>query len=426
MHKSTGMMQNMTSELTHSPSTVRLLDGAAQVLAAVRLHGCKSRGEIMERTGLTRMVTAQRVQQLLDLGLLQEEGLRPSSGGRRPRQLTFLPPGHLLVADVGFTSIDVAITDLGGRLLAHTAEPADITDGPDAILSRVETLLEQLVAETPDLGYRWGVGLGIPAPVEFSTGRTVSPPVGHGWDDYPARERLARHFGAPTWVDKDVNIMMLGERQEGAAKGHHNAIFVKCGTGIGISLISEGHLHRGAQGCAGDLGHLLYLATNVGNSELLPPAGSPRFWLTSSVVRKAVELAENGTSAYLAGALAQGETITTRLIAEAAEHGDTPSLNLLRHAGTLVGTTLASIVSLFNPSLVVIGGGMSDSGDFFLAAIREVVYGQSIPLATRDLRIVKAELGSNAGVVGAATMVLDQLFSDENLEETVTNWVTAR
>jgi hypothetical protein len=195
-------MLNMTSETSYEPP-VKLLDGAAEVLDAVRLHGCNSRVQIMELTGMTRMVTTQRVQQLLDVGLLQEEGLGPSSGGRRPRRLRFDPPGYLLVADVGFTSIDVAMTDLRGRLIQHLEEPADITDGPKAILRRLEELFEQLCASDEELdrsGQLWGIGVGIPAPVEFSTGRTVSPPVGHGWDGYPVREHLAERFGAPVWA----------------------------------------------------------------------------------------------------------------------------------------------------------------------------------------------------------------------------------
>lgn len=413
------MLRNMTSP-TQSTPTAGLPDGAAQVLSAVRLHGCRSRVEIMRRTGLTRMVTAQRVQHLLDVGLLREEGLGPSSGGRRPKQLTFLPAGHLLVADVGWTSVDVAITDLAGRLLAHVAEPTDVTDGPDVTLSQVEKLFGQLLADHQDIGPLWGVGIGIPAPVEFGTGRAVAPAGMPTWDDYPVRERLAARYDAPTWVDNDVNIMMLGEHREGAAKDNDNAVFIKLGTGIGIALVSEGRLHRGAQGCAGRLGNLLHLAMSLRQSDLPPPGDTAGQWTAAAVVQKATEYAANGTSPWLAKVVAQGETVTAQTVAQAAAHGDTACLGLLREVGAIVGTMLATVVSLLNPSVLVIGGGMSASGDFFTAAIREAVHGQAVPLATRDLRIVTARLGSRAGVVGAAAMALDQLFSAENLDATVT------
>lgn len=370
------------------------------------------------------MVVAQRVQQLLDLGLLSEMGLGPSSGGRRPRQLTFAPPGHLLVADVGFTSVDVAVTDLNGRLIEHVAEPSDITAGPEAVLSRVTELFDQLRADAGDTGRLWGIGVGIPAPVEFSTGLTVSPPVGHGWDAYPVREYMSERYGGPTWVDKDVNIMMLGELEEGVARGHRDAVFVKCGTGIGLSLVSDGRLHRGALGCAGDLGHLLNLASGHGRAALpRPESASNIWWLAESIEYHAARLAASGASPWLADAVKRGEELTPALVAEAADNGDTASRDLLRSAATLVGTTLATIVSLFNPSLVVIGGGISEAGDYFIAAIREVVYGEAIPLATRDLQVLRAQLGSRAGVVGAAVMVLEQLFNEMNLGSTVGRWL---
>jgi predicted NBD/HSP70 family sugar kinase len=416
-------MHNMTVTANRDAGTVKLLDGSADVLEAVRRHGCTSRLEIMERTGLSRMVTAQRVQQLIEVGLLHEEGLGRSSGGRRPRRLMFDPPGHLLVADVGFTSIDAAITDLRGRLLAHVAEEADVKVGPEAILTRIEELFSQLLSDAGEIGRLRGVGVGIPAPVEFSTGRTVAPPFGYGWDGFPLRDRLAERFAAPAWVDNDVNIMMLGELQEGAARGHRDVVFVKCGTGTGLSLVSDGHLHRGALGSAGQLGNLLYLATKVADVDLPSPQDPSSFWLSESLIQRARELAVDGSSPWLAAAVERGESLSTRLLAEAAGRGDTASRDLLRRAGTVLGTTLATVVGLFNPSVVVVGGGMSEAGDFFLAAIREVIYGQAVPLATRELQVVKAELGSKAGVMGAAAMVIDQLFSNARLETTVAQWL---
>ncbi|MEQ7128411.1 ROK family protein [Actinopolymorpha sp. B11F2] len=254
----------------------------------------------------------------------------------------------------------------------------------------------------------------------FGTGRAVAPAGMPTWDDYPVRERLAERYDAPTWVDNDVNIMMLGEHREGAAKDNDNAVCIKLGTGIGIALVSEGRLHRGAQGCAGRLGNLLHLAMSLRQSDLPPPGDTAGQWTAAAVVQKAKEYAADGTSPWLAKVVAQGETVTAQTVAQAAAHGDTACLGLLREVGAIVGTMLATVVSLLNPSVLVIGGGMSASGDFFTAAIREAVHGQAVPLATRDLRIVTARLGSRAGVVGAAAMALDQLFSAENLDATVT------
>ena len=163
----------------------------------------------------------------------------------------------MLVADLGATSIDVAITSLDGRVLGHHDEPASIADGPEVALARVEELFGQLLSSTRGLpGRTWGIGIGVPGPVEYSTGRPISPPIMPGWDGYPVRERLSARYGAPVWVDNDVNVLALGEWRSGIAAGHDNVIVVKVGTGIGAGIIADGRLHRGAQGSAGDVGHI--------------------------------------------------------------------------------------------------------------------------------------------------------------------------
>ncbi len=144
-----------------------------------------------------------------------------------------------------------------GRILGHRDEPADVSAGPERCLRAIEELFEELLDATRDLpGPLWGVGIGVPGPVEFRTGRPVSPPIMPGWDGYPVRERFADRYGAPVWVDNDVNILALGEWRSGIAVGHDNVVVVKIGTGIGAGIISNGRIHRGAQGSAGDVGHI--------------------------------------------------------------------------------------------------------------------------------------------------------------------------
>ena len=136
------------------------LDALVTVLDEIRSAGSRSRSELVARTGLTRGIVAQRVGELLELGLVVESEIGPSTGGRPPRRISFrADAGHLLVADLGATSIDVAVTDLEGRILGHRDEPADVSAGPERCLSRIEELFEQLIDATRDLpGRRGGVG----------------------------------------------------------------------------------------------------------------------------------------------------------------------------------------------------------------------------------------------------------------------------
>jgi len=394
-----------------------VVDSLATILNEIRSGGSRSRSELVTRTSLTRGVVAQRVGELIELGLVEENEVGPSTGGRPPRRVTFrAEAGHLLVADLGATSIDVAVTDLDGRILGHRDEPADVSAGPERCLQRVEELFEQLTDATRDLpSHLWGIGIGVPGPVEFRSGRPVSPPIMPGWDGYPVRERFAERYGAPVWVDNDVNILALGEWRSGIAVGHDNVVVIKIGTGIGAGIISNGRIHRGAQGAAGDVGHIqvvdaasvLCRCGNVGCLEAL--AGG------AALARDGEGLALSGRSERLQIAHEQHGRVTAEDVARAASFGDPLAISLLQVAGHRVGLMLASVVNFFNPSLIVVGGGVAQSGDQLLAAIRETVYRRSLPLATRDLVVQRSSLGALAGVIGASTMVLEQLFSRDAL-----------
>ena len=394
------------------------LQGLVTVLDYVRTHGTTTRASLVHATGLSRAVVTQRVGELLDYGLLVEGELGPSTGGRAPRILRFpSDAGHLLVADLGATSVDVALADLSGTILAHIQQPCDIAAGPEVVLTRVEELFVQsLMSAEPRPGALWGIGIGVPGPVEFDSGRPIAPPIMPGWDRYAVRERFAKYH-VPVWVDNDVNIMALGERRAGIARGHENVVFIKIGTGIGAGIVVKGKLHRGAQGCAGDVGHMqvtddpavVCRCGNIGCLEALAGGGA--------LARDGEAAAREGRSRFLAAVLDEQGSVAAHDVARGATHGDPTCVELLTNAGQLVGHMLASVVNFFNPSLIVIGGGVAGAGDLLLATIRETVYRRSLPLATRELVIKRSALGDMAGVVGAAAIVTDELFRPSHLTQ---------
>jgi predicted NBD/HSP70 family sugar kinase len=237
-----------------------------------------------------------------------------------------------------------------------------------------------------------------------------------GWDRHPVRERFAHH-GVPVWVDNDVNVMALGEVSAGVAVGHENVVFVKVGTGIGAGIIVHGKLHRGADGCAGDVGHMQVneprdVICRCGNVNCLEALAGG-----AAIGRDAEAAARAGRSPFLARVLEQQGSLDVRDVARAAAHGDAVSVELLTNAGRLIGQMLAGVVNFFNPSLIVLGGGVVRTGDLILAAVREGVYRRSLPLATRDLVVKRSTLDGSGGVVGAAAMVLDELFAPHRLGE---------
>jgi glucokinase-like ROK family protein len=381
------------------------------VLDDIRASGETSRADIVARTGLGRALVNQRLSELLALGLIAEGELGASTGGRAPRTVRFNAcAGRVLAADLGATGVDVALADLAGNLLAHRRKDTNVMDGPEKILGCIGALMDEMLDEVGNGPPLWGVGLGVPGPVEFGTGRVVAPPIMPGWANYPIRETFAERYNAPVWVDNDVNVLALGELRAGAAREQSNVMMVKLGTGIGAGIVMEGRLCRGAQGSAGDVGHtqarrdsdVICRCGKVGCLEAL--AGG------QALAREGAALADAGNE-MLAERRREHGTLDAADVLWAASRGDQESVDLVGRCGVLIGEMLSSAVHFLNPALIVIGGRVADSSDVLLASIRQTVYAQSLPFATRKLEITSAQLGADGGAIGVATMVVDELMA---------------
>jgi glucokinase-like ROK family protein len=398
-------------------SVSRQLDSLVTILDSVRDSQAQTRPELIAHTGLSRAVVTQRVSELFESGLLEEAELGASTGGRAPRILRFRSEiGCILAAELGATSVTVALADLSGEILDVHEEPGDIAVGPHQSLQRVQELFDEMLERHDGLSERlWGIGVSLPGPVEFSSGRPIAPPIMPGWDQFPVRDLFAEKYGVPVWVDNDVNVMALGEVRSGVARGHELVVFVKVGTGIGAGIVVNGRLLRGVQGCAGDIGHIQVTddpsaACRCGKIGCLEHLAGGR-----AIGRRGEEAARVGRSAFLADILASKGSVDAADVANAAAHGDPVGVELITDASQLIGRTLAALVNFVNPSLIVIGGGVARSGDFFLARIRQMLYERSLPLATRDLLVQRSALETTGGVIGVASMVSDELFAPRTL-----------
>jgi glucokinase-like ROK family protein len=385
----------------------------AEIMSRVRAEaGPISKARLIEALNFSRGKISAEVARLIEKGLLAEDGLAESEGGRRS-SLLIIPPSAGLVAavDIGATSIDVALTTLGSELVANRGEGADVGEGPLSVLDRVNSLLAQLIDEqSASPRDVLAIGVGVPGPVEQASGLLTVPPIMPGWDRFPIRDAFAGEYAAPVFVDNDVNVMALGEHWGGVAKGVADVIFVKIGTGIGSGIIVGGRLHRGAQGCAGDFGHIcvdpdgpVCTCGNTGCLEAM--AAAP------AIVLQAERCAREGESPLLMALLQEWGELTMKGVGEAARRGDYCALTIIRRSGRLIGQTLASAVNVLNPSMIVIGGGVSRVGHALLAEVRSAVYQRSLPLATRNLPVVMSELDDVAGVIGASVMAAREVLS---------------
>jgi glucokinase-like ROK family protein len=382
-----------------------------EVIRALRKRGKISRTEVASIAGWSKAKATQEIRTLIGKGYLVEKGEGASKGGRKPRLLFINHElGYIAGIDIGATSMDLALADVAGKILERRSEAADVSQSADVVLGRcAEVLCDMIVAQGGQPEDILGIGVGVPGPVDFARGVLVAPPLMPDWENFPIREFFKRTFtSAFVAVDNDVNIMALGEQRFTGVNADH-FIFVKVGTGIGAGIVSNGRIHRGSDGSAGDIGHICVdkrgPVCRCGNSGCLEAmAAGP------AIVERAMEAVRNGNSPILSQMLARNGLLRAEDINAAIKDGDEASLEIIRSSGQMIGDVLASLVNFFNPSHIFIGGGVANFGNHLLVAIRRAVLRRSLPLATTHLSINFSRAGAEAGVNGALALALNYLF----------------
>jgi predicted NBD/HSP70 family sugar kinase len=376
------------------------------LLSLIREGVAVTRADLARHTGLARSTVAQRVDALLASGLLIEAGGSASTGGRPPTVLAFNhEAGVVLVADLGATHARMAITDLAGTPLAEAAEDLDIALGPTEVLKRVSVRFQKLLGRTRHSAVDVrGIGIGVPGPVEFATGQPVNPPIMPGWDGFDIPAWFADRYAAPVLVDNDVNIMARGEHWVHWRATPH-LLLVKVGTGIGCGIVADGQIHRGARGAAGDIGHIR--ATS--NDDVICRCGNIG----------CLEAIAGGQALADRLAAAGADAANSRDVVRLVRNGNATATRMVRDAGRTLGEVLAGTVNFFNPAVIVIGGDIAEAHAQLLAGVREGILSRSLPLATRDLRIVPSRLGDRAGITGAAITAIEHVLSPAAVDRTL-------
>lgn len=363
---------------------------SGDILQLIRTGEATTRGDLVEVTGLSRMTVSQRLDPLLSQGLVVESD--SSAAGRgRPRKVLSFNREHSIVAvaAVDTTHTATAVTDLEGRILARARIEKKVSDGPVPALDAISASLAELVE--PGMPPIAGIGISVPGPVDPATGRPSEPPIMPGWDAYPIAEHLREHLtDVPVHTANDADAAAVGEYVAGH-QGCPSLVHVKVSTGIGTGIVIAGARYQGADGGAGDIGHVRveHPGTTVcqcGASGCLAAVASGR--------AVAAALRDLGYEARSGGDVG-------RLI----RAGDGDALRLTREAGRRIGEVLATMVCVLNPEVVVIGGDLASTP--LITGIRETLYGRSLPRATRHLRLALGSLGEDAAVVGLNRIVVD-------------------
>lgn len=371
------------------------MPGPGEVLALIREHGKLTRGDVLDLTGLARMTVSTRIDALLEAGLIVEQGTERVTGGRPSKRLAFNNShAAILTASVETTHTTVALTDLAGRVRAEERVAVAVADGPDTTLKAIAESARALLGAEVDRTRVAAIGISVPGPIDPDTGRPSQPPIMPGWDAYPIPEHLRAALDVPVLVANDADAAALGEHRN-THPDSRSLCFIKVSSGIGAGIILGGQVYQGADGGAGDIGHIKI----AGYDDMLCQCGA---YGCLAAVASGGAVARSLTAL---GKLAiSGSDVGAYLAA-----GDTDAARLTQQAGRVIGEVVATVVSLLNPADVVLGGMLASAP--LLTGVREALYPRSLPRATRHLRVGLATLGHHAATAGLAALVVDREYS---------------
>jgi glucokinase-like ROK family protein len=394
---------------TGSLETLRRLN-RLRVIDALREEGLISRAEIARRTGLSRSTVSSLVSELQADGLVIERpepaAAHGDQGGRPPILLSFDASAGVAVGiDFDHHHVRVAVSDLSSRILAEREQQLDTDHAAHEGLDAAAELVGELLAEAGvDEARVIGAGMCLPGPVHRPTGVVGSTAILPGWVGVAAAEEMRRRLELPILVDNDANLAALAEAAFGAGRDAKDLVYLMISSGIGAGLVLNGRLYRGAEGLAGELGHVLVDADGpvcrCGNRGCLETVA--------------------GTDA-LADLLrrSHGDGLDGRAIVRLAREGDLGCRRVIADAGRAIGKAAATLVNVLNPELLIVGGDLSDAGELLLGGVRESLERSALPTAVQAADVVAGSLGDRAEVLGAIALVLSEAERDHPLRPMV-------
>jgi glucokinase len=315
----------------------------------------------------------------------------------------------VLAIDLGGTKIIAAAVLSTGEIISRKYSLTLADEGPRPVINRLSSAVAETMAQarlkTSDIA---GIGIAAAGIIDTKEGIVTTSPNLSGWRDVPLRDIIAERLGLTTYLINDASAAALGEHRFGAGRGVDNLIYLTVSTGIGGGIIIDGELYLGADGCAGEIGHMIIEThgpqCNCGKFGCLEALASG-----SAMTRESVRRLNQGEKSSIIE-LVDGrlEGITAETVSLAARQGDSLACDIVARAANYLGIGLANLVNIFNPELIVIGGGVSKMGNMLLAPARKAVRELAFKLPARTARIVRARLGSNAGIIGAAVYAFEQ------------------
>jgi predicted NBD/HSP70 family sugar kinase len=366
------------------------------VIDALSQRGVASRADLARATGLSRSTVSSVVADLQRAGLVSER--RPAeaseAGVGRPPVMIALDrsAGAVAGVDFGHSHVAVAVADMSHTVLAELWRDLDVDHAARDGLDAAAELFEQATAEAGiEPSSVLGVGMGVPGPIHLPNHTVGSTSILPGWVGLDAGRELSERLGLPVKVENDANLGALAELVFGAGRGASDFAYIKVSSGIGAGFVVDGHLHRGAGGTAGEIGH-----TGFNGSGDVCRCGNRGCLETTAAAGPIVAAVSAG----------RGERVNVTRVIELAEAGDALAQRVLADAGRAIGVAVANLCNLLNPERVIVGGELSAAGDVLLVPIVQSLRRHAIPTAAADVEVVAGQLGRRAEVMGALAVVL--------------------
>ena len=312
---------------------------------------------------------------------------------------------QVLALDVGGTHFRLALIDENGEILKQCKGESCAEEGPEQGTRRIMDAIPEMLSGI-DIGAITGMGIAIAGLVTPETGVLLTSPNMLSWYNTPVKEIFERELKIPVQIGNDANLAVLGEHRFGAGRGSNDVIYITVSTGIGGGVITGGKLLTGSAGFAGELGHMTIdlngpkcKCGSIGCFEAMASG--------TAIAAFAVDRLSRGEQSTITGAVSGDLTkVTAKVVAEAAKAGDTVARAVMKTATTNLGVGLANLVHIFNPDIIILGGGVSQAGDLIFEPVREVVAGRIMRDYT--VSIVPAALGDDCGLLGAAALLLGE------------------
>lgn len=317
----------------------------------------------------------------------------------------------LLGLDIGGTKLAVGLAEPNGTIRAEAREPSRAAEGPDGMISRVIEMARRVVGDGGlDLEQVVAIGIGCGGPLDPDRGVVLDALNNPGWIDVPLVQRVQGALGRPAYLDNDANAAALGEHRFGAGRGIDNMVYLTISTGVGGGVILDGQLRHGADGNAGELGHLsvCYKGRHCrcGGIGCLEAYASG-----TNIALRALEAIHAGAcSTELARLAAEDEaSVTAEAVVDAVRHGDPLARAVWDETMVLLGAGVASIINAFNPQRIVLGGGVTKAGELLFEPVRRIALQRAMRPLAEVVEIIPAELGDRTGILGAVAVALARL-----------------